>query len=151
MSYNTVEEFRALAFPYGAYDDFDDSTVQNQLDIAKSTIDAALRNHHVLPLQENGYDEIGIIRDAEIVIASYRLMLQRGLKAAAGGGADQHLRERYGEIMHPDEGLLNRISNGRLLLSRKADKTRKRERRPRMSGSPGISFRRTDCRGRELI
>lgn len=126
MSYNTPTEFRLFAVPSGSLNNTSDAVIQRFLDVAASEINAALIPHHTLPLNTGSYgssSDLAVIYDAEITIASYRLLQYRGMKPNTDGTNDQVLERRYNEITNPEFGLLTRLSRGEYLLFKEADAT----------------------------
>jgi Protein of unknown function (DUF1320) len=127
MSYLTPTQFKARAIPSGSFDGLDPDVVQTALDVASSEIDAALRPHHSLPMSTGSLgSELAVLYDAEMVIASYRLMLLVGFKPDVDGSADAVLKERYNEVTGFDGrpgALLPRIAKGQYLFSSGADAT----------------------------
>lgn len=115
MSYNNVNEFLLYSFTNGAYNDVSASVIQDQLDIAANEIDAALRPHHTLPLISGSVPPV--IKEAERVIAGYRLWLFMGIDPGTSG---ERLKERYFEVYgnsdDPTSGLLGQLAYGKRTL-----------------------------------
>lgn len=156
MSYNSISQFKARAYPSGSFDNLPNDTIQKELDGAASQIDAALRTHHTLPLSTGSFGvnshELGVIYQTEANIASYRLMVHRGLKPDFAAEKDEHLQELYGEIMDPQNGLLRRITKGEFLFPDSADATpNTKERRMKMYGKSGRKIRTFNSDGEEFI
>ena len=148
MSYNSVANFKLHAFPSGSFNGIPDTQIQHALDVAASELNAALRPHHTLPLATGSYgsgSDLELIYAAEINIAAYRLMQFRGLKPNVDGTNDQVLYQRYLEVMDPQNGLLAKLSSGRILLPMDSDATPTyNEKRSRLYGNPGRSIRIID-------
>jgi hypothetical protein len=154
MSYNSISNFKLYAYPSGSYNDIPNDTIQFQLNVAASEIDAALRPFHTLPLNTSTYNsgsELALIYNAEIIIASYKLMSYIGFKPNADETVDTVLRNQYLEIKGLD-GLLDKLSQGKLILPMDSDATpTTQEKRPRMYGNPARSTRLVGPDGTEYI
>jgi len=151
--YNTTATFLLSAFPSGSYNGISTAVIQQQLDVAASEINAALRPFHTLPMATGSSDsDLQVIYNAEVTIVSYRLMSYRGFKPDVNGTQDEHLHQRYLEIVG-EGGLLDKLSRGKILLARAADATPTvREKRSKMYGTPnGRSQTIVDSNGNEYI
>jgi hypothetical protein len=153
MSYNTVLEFKARAFPSGSFNGLVDSVIQTQLDVAASEIDSALRAHHSLPMNTGSYSsELASIYEAEAVMTSYRLMMHVGFKPNIDGSQDNPLETRYLEITSPDNGWLMKLSTGKIIFPGASDATPSvKERRSKMFGKSGRTTRQYTSDGKEYI
>lgn len=155
MSYQSVTEFRRYAWPSGSYSAIPDSVIQEELDIAASELDAALRPYHTLPMVSgsNGYDPA--LTGAERNIAAYRLLVYRGFKPT--DSQQETLVRRYeetrGGVTIPiADSFLGRLAAGQYMLASTADATPSvRERRSKMYGTAASSYTLTDSDGRPVF
>jgi hypothetical protein len=154
MSYNSVSDFKLRAFPSGSYNSIPNSVIQYNLDLGSSLINTALLPFHTLPLDTTTYNSASIlttIYDAEVTIASYKLMTYRGFKPNVEGTEDNVLRERYAEVMDPVNGLLANIRSGKILFTKMDATPTKSEKRMKLYGNTGRSIRVTDSDGKPLV
>lgn len=140
MSYCTVSQFRTYAFPSGSFSNVSDEVIQHELNQAASEINAKLRVKHTLPLITSSYgidSDLAVIYGAEIIMASYTLLMYRGMKPNINGTNDEILFRRYSDIKEPENGLLAQIADGRILFPDSSDST------------PTVSEGRSKCYGTE--
>lgn len=119
MSYNTVADFRNYSITSGSFNSCPDGVIQEALDIAQDEVNAALRSHHTLPLTTVP----AVIKEAERVIAGYRLWLTMGIDPGTNGG---RLQQRYVEVYgdpatNPASGLLGQLAYGKRILVDSSD------------------------------
>lgn len=150
-SYLTPAEFRIRAFPSGSFDDVGDPECQLYLTSAAAEINASLRPHHTLNSTTGMLDvPDGSVKEAEAVIASYRILLFRGRKPNGNSSSEEVLQIRYQEIVG-EGGYLQRLAKGTYLLDRSADATPGREGRTRIVGNKPTTMRRFTTSGKEFI
>lgn len=124
MTYNTVEEFKLRAYPSGSYNTISDETIGFYLSSSCAQINAALQRYHSLPLNEEEHsDKIAFIKQGEIAIASYNLMLFRGFKPDVIGEQDETLQTQFSLWADPEVGYLSQFQKGNLRLQPEADNT----------------------------
>lgn len=118
-SYNTIEQFKKRAIPSKAFDQMDSDTIQFYLTSAKEYIDSHLLVGNELPLFDEA--DLAQIQYCEIIIASYRLHLQRGVRPSGDGTID-NFYQLYVDVVHPEHGILAQIRNRTLLLKKDSSK-----------------------------
>jgi hypothetical protein len=115
--YLTVLEFRAHAAPRDAFVDLTDLELQYFLDAAASDVDSALATHHSLPLATLGIP--ASVKDAVLVMASYRALLFRGTIPLEG----TPLAGRYVDIYVGKDSYLDRLARGLITYNVTIDST----------------------------
>lgn len=121
MAYATAADLNLFGLPAAATAGVAASTIEKHLDAASAKIDSYLRVKHALPLEENVPELI----EPTCVLAAYTLLVFRGFDP---DNQDETFRRRYvdlvGDPMVPNSrGWLDRLSEGKVLLSSAADAT----------------------------
>lgn len=155
MTLHTTTTFKLIAYPSGSFNSIPDAVISNALAVAESEILAACRPYHTLPLATGSYgqsSELALLYDAQATMTSYRLMSYLGFKPNADEAGDTVLRNQYLEIKG-EGGLLDKLSQGKLILPMQADATPTvSERRPKVYGNVGRSTRTVDSEtGKEYV
>jgi hypothetical protein len=109
MPYNTVLEFLNNSYPSGSYSDMPTQTIENALSSSYEEVNSYFPNVYSMPFSEP-YPPM--IKQGEIVIASWSLWLQRGSKP--GTGQFETLQQMYydwiGQPGTPNSGKLWRLA-----------------------------------------
>ena len=132
MAYATQRDLQDFGLPPQALAGLSSRVLNAHLEAASGRINSYLRDQAVLPLKSPYPQEI---IEANVILASYSLMIRRGYNPASP--SDENFRERYLDMggRGDGRGWLDLLAKGLVSLALAADSTPEREGRPRVNTS----------------